>query len=172
MPFVQDFTCGQSYLDPTSVQVADVSSGTDGNITSRRIYFQTANGDYLVPTGTLTDYVLFPLPAATILVDILNQDYCLSITVQWLDVSGNVLYSKTQMFSFTLYTETFYFYLTQQAAAGNANIQDTNFYNNKMLLRVYIDSANNAVQYASDIVGGQNSLNAAANLIDNQNSFF
>lgn len=172
MAFEQNFSVAQSYLDATSLQVADTSTGTDVNITSRRIYIQDANGNYLVPSGTTTQYVLFPEPAATILINVLNQDYCLSITVQWLDVSNNILYTKTQMFCFTLYSEQFFYYLTQQAAAGNANIQDTTFYGNKMLLRVYIDSANNAVQYASDIVGAQNSLNSAAFLIDNQNSFF
>jgi len=172
MSLVVNFSVAQNILSPSVLTLADTSTGTDVLVTSRRVYLQLANGTYLTPTGTTTDYIVWPYADATISLDVLNQDYAISITVQWLDVSDAVLYTKTQVYCFTLYSEQFYYYLTQQQAAGNANIQDTNYFTNKMKLRVFIDSANNAVLFASDIYGAQESLDSAAYMIDNQNDFF
>lgn len=172
MPLSVNFSVGQSYLNPDGLSIVDTSSGSDGTITNRRIYLQTANGSYLVQAGNTLDYTNWPTPSADITLQVLNQDYALSILVQWLNNASVVVYSKEEVYCFTLYSEQFFYYLSQQQAAANANLQDTNYFTNKMKLRVYIDSANNAVQYASDIVGGQNSLNSAAYMIDNQNIFF
>ncbi len=172
MAFSQNFSVAQNILAPTILVLGDTSTGTDAAITTRRIYLQLANGSYLVPTGTTTDYIVWDEPDALISLNVLNQDYAITVTVQWLSVLGVVLYTKTQIYSFTLYSEQFLYYLTQQQAGGNANIQDTNYFINKMKLRLFIVSANNAVQYASDIYGAQECLNSAAYMIDNQNDYF
>lgn len=172
MAFSQNFSVTQNILAPSILVLADISTGTDAAITSRRVYLQLANGNYLTPTGVTTDYNLWPIPGATLSLDVLDQDYAISITVQWLDVSNAILYTKTQIYSFTLYSEQFLYYLTQMQAAGNKNLADTNYFTNKMKLRVFVDSANNAVEYASDIFGAQECLDSAALMIDNQNDYF
>lgn len=172
MAFSQNFSVAQNILAPSILVLADVSTGADAAITTRRIYLQLANGNYLTPTGTTTDYIVWDEPDATISLDVLDQDYAISITVQWLSVIDAVLYTKTQIYSFTLYSEQFLYYLTQLQAAGNANVQDTNYFNNKMKLRVFVDAANNAVEFASDIYGAQECLDSAAYMIANQNDYF
>lgn len=167
-----DFTVSQSYLNVEGLSIFDISTGTDASITNRKVFLQTAYGTYLVESGNTQNFTNWAEPAASLTLQVLNQDYSLSILVQWCNVSGTVIYFKEQVYSFTLYSQQFYYYLTQQQAAGNANIQDTNYFNNKQKLKTFIDSANNAVQYASDIVGGQNSLDAAAYMIDHQNDYF
>ncbi len=172
MSLTVNFTVAQSYLNPEGLTIVDTSTGTDATITNRRVYLQTAQGTYLVESGNNLTYTLWPEPSGDLTIQVLNQDYSLSILVQWLNSSDQVIYFLEQVYCFTLYSQQFYYYLTQQQAAGNANIQDTNYFNNKQKLKTFIDSANNAVQYASDIVGGQNSLDAAAYMIDNQNLYF
>lgn len=172
MSLTVNFTVAQNILAPNTLVIVDSSTGTDATITTRYVYLQTANGSYLVPSGVTTTYNVWNEPAATLNLDVLNQDYALSILVQWRNIAGDIVYFKEQVYSFTLYSEQFYYYLTQQQAAGNANIQDTNYFNNKEKLRIFIDSANNAVQFASDIYGAQECLDAAAEMIDNQNYYF
>lgn len=172
MALTVNFSVAQNILSPSSLVIADTSTGADASIVTRHVFLQQANGDYLVPSGITTDYNDWPEPAATLTLDVLNQDYALSIRVTWNDVSGTVIYSKEQVYCFTLYSEQFYYYLTQQQAGGNANIQDTNYFNNKMKLRIFIDSANNAVEFASDIYGAQECLDAAAYMVSNQNDYF
>lgn len=172
MSLTVSFTVAQSILSPSDLVLVDTSTGTDAAVVTRRVYLQTAMGTYLVPDNITTDYNLWPEPAASLTLDVLDQDYAISILVTWLDISNAVLYSKEQIYCFTLYSEQFYYYLTQQQAAGNANIQDTTYFTNKIKLRTFIDSANNAVEFASDIYGAQECLDAAAYMVDNQNDFF
>lgn len=84
-----------------------------------------------------------------------------------------VLYESSQLFCFTLYGESFLYQLTE-SQAGNPNqfLQDTNWYGNKMKVRVLIDSANNAVQYALDISGAQNCLDIENYIRQNQSFYF
>ncbi len=172
MAISPSFTVSQSVLSPSYVTLVDTSTGSDVSISYRRVFFQTAQGTYLVPTGTTTDYVLWPYADASLSTDILNADYGLNILVQWMSAANAVLYSSQNVYCFTVYSESFYYSLTQQQAQANSNLADTNYFNNKQQLRIYIDSANNAVLYGSDIIAAQNSLNSAAYMIDNQNYFF
>lgn len=84
-----------------------------------------------------------------------------------------VLYESSNLFCFTLYGEQFLYQLTQ-SQAGNPNqfLQDTNWYGNKMKVRVLIDSANNSVSYGNDISSAQNNLDLETYIIQNQSFFF
>ena len=167
------FGASQTIGLPSIVTLTDQHTGTDSNVTQRRAYLQTAAGSYLVPSGTTTDYVQWALADTSISIDALaGTDRTLNITVQWLDVSNNVLYTKTLLFCFTMYSETFYYGLTQGQTSSPSIVNDTNYYNNKMILRCSIDEANQAVAYGSDIVSSQSALDRASNLISNENDYF
>lgn len=172
MALTPNFSVGQSILAPSILTLVDTSTGSDGTITERRAYFQTANGSYLVPSGTTTDYVVWPYADADISVDILNQDYSLSITVLWVNISGTTVVSKEAVYCFTLYSETFYYGLTQNQASSPNIVNDQTYYSNKMVLRCNIDEATQATLYASDIYSAQAALDRAAYMILNQNYFF
>ena len=104
--------------------------------------------------------------------NVLIQDTALSITVEWLTASNVLVANKTTSFAFTAYNETFYYGLTESQVA-NANLTaSTNWYQTKMILRVELDSAYQAISFASDIFSAQAALNRATFISTNQSYFF
>ena len=151
MPLSPNFTASQNSGTPNLIFLTDTSTGSDGTITKRRIYLLQSNGTYLVPTGTVTNYIEWALVDVTTSLNVLIQDTALSITVEWLTASNVVVANKTTSFAFTAYNETFYYGLTESQVA-NANLTaSTNWYQTKMILRVELDSAYQAISFASDI---------------------
>lgn len=136
------------------------------------MYIRTATGAYLVESGTTTDYEEWPYAASTIDLDVLTQDYAVSIIILWLNTAGDTLYTKEIAYSFTGYSEQFYYTLTQGQAGRPEDLRDTDYWRNKMKLRVLIDSANQAISWASDIAAAQNCLNKAQDMIDNESYYF
>ena len=172
MPLTPNFTASQNYGTPSVITLTDTSTGSDGTIAKRRVYMLQANGTYLVPTGTTTSYVDWALVDTSINLDVLAQDSALSITVQWLTSGNVVVQSKTTSFAFTAYNETFYYGLTESQVANSNLTASTNWYQNKMTLRVELDSATQAISFASDIFSAQSALNRATYISTNSNFFF
>jgi hypothetical protein len=83
MAFINSFTAEQLYATPTILRVTDTSTGSDTDINARRVYLRQANGQYLVPQGTTTDYIEWAIGTNYIDIDVLNVDYALEIKVQW-----------------------------------------------------------------------------------------
>ena len=181
MATVPNFTASQSSGTPSIIQLNDTSTGTNtSSIAKRRVYLLQANGTFLVPAGTTNDYcdwaitdpATVPFPPTSVSLNVLSQDSALSITVQWLTSSNVVVTSKTISFAFTAYNETFYYGLTESQVA-NANLTaSTNWYQNKLILRVELDSAVQAVTFASDIFSAQAALNRATFISTNSSYFF
>jgi hypothetical protein len=172
MPLSPNFTASQNSGTPNLIFLTDTSTGSDGTITKRRIYLLQSDGTYLVPAGTATDYIEWALVDTTTSLNVLIQDTALSITVQWLTASNVVVATKTTSFAFTAYNETFYYGLTESQVA-NANLTaSTNWYQTKMILRVELDSAYQAISFASDIFSAQAALNRATFISTNQSYFF
>jgi hypothetical protein len=172
MPFVPNFTASQYSGTPSIITLTDTSTGSDVTIVSRRVYLLQANGTFLVPTGNTTDYILWDLVDPSISIDVLSQDSALSITVQWMNAGNTVVTSKTISFAFTAYNETFYYGLTESQVANSNLTASTNWYQTKLILRVEIDSADQAITFASDIYSAQAALNRATFISTNQSYFF
>ena len=172
MPLSPNFTASQNSGTPNLIFLTDTSTGSDGTITKRRIYLLQSDGTYLVPAGTATNYIEWALLDVTTSLNVLIQDTALSITVEWLTASNVVVANKTTSFAFTAYNETFYYGLTESQVA-NANLTaSTNWYQTKMILRVELDSAYQAISFASDIFSAQAALNRATFISTNQSYFF
>jgi hypothetical protein len=172
MPLSPNFTASQNSGTPNLIFLTDTSTGSDGTITKRRIYLLQSDGTYLVPAGTVTDYIEWALVDTTTSLNVLIQDTALSITVEWLTAANVVVANKTTSFAFTAYNETFYYGLTESQVA-NANLTaSTNWYQTKMILRVELDSAYQAISFASDIFSAQAALNRATFISTNQSYFF
>ena len=173
MSFSPAFTCAQSTAAPSTVVFTDTSTGTDGSIDSRRIYVTDYAGNYIVPTGTSTSYISWPLATNPITVqNLLTQDTACNVLVQWLDSGGNVLYESDEDFPFVATNQQFYFYLIQQLALSPTTLQDTTFASNLALYWTYIIGAINAISYGDSISASQNMINLANNMMNNQNYYF
>ena len=172
MPFQPNFSVAQFSGTPSSFSITDTSIGSDPSITYRRVYLLQANGTFLVPQGTTTDYIIWPLANDTITLDVLTQDSALSITIQWMNALNQKVTDKTNSFAFTAYNETFYYGLSQDLV-GNSNLSSSTSWFEWMLdLRVQLDSAQQAISFASDIYTAQAALNRATYISSNSSFFF
>lgn len=174
MPLTVNFVAAQSPISPNIVILGDTSVGTDVLVVNRRIYITDYAGNPVVPTGTTTSYIPFPLSQSTINIDVLKRDMALNIQVDWIDVNAGILYSLTQVFCFSYYTKTFLYYLVQNQAGLSTPpvITDTNYDYNLGILWTAINGAINAVVLASDIQASQNCLNRAYYLMQNETISF
>jgi hypothetical protein len=176
MSFTPNFTTYQLAGTPGTIYVEDISTGSDAAIVSRRVYLTDYEGNYVVPSGTTTDYIPFPLaPGNTIAIDCLTEDMALNIVCEWLDVADVPLYTKSKLSGFTAFNETFYYSLTQgQAAVSNPSyiLQDNTYFQNKSKLRVLLDSGNQAIVLGYDITSAQNCYDLATFMTNNQNLYF
>lgn len=164
MSFVPLFSVVQPIGFPSKLIVTDTSSGSDSNIAGRRIYLAKDSGTFLTPTGTVTQYIDFPLGSSAITINCLDKDYAILLTLQFLDNTNDIIYSTEGLEGLTLYNETFDYYLTQMMTANKALITDNNFWGNKSILRTYIDGGNQAVTLGNDIVNAQSCYDAATEL--------
>jgi len=167
MPFNPSFTTSQTIGVPESVNFADTSTGSDGSITARRVYMQLANGDYLVPDGTTTDYFVWALADVTKTFDLLTKDVAVTITVQWVDTNGTVLYSAQSVTGFTLYNETFAYQINYAMSGNPLLINDNQYFEKDSELRVNIDSGNQAISFAGDTYAAQQSYDRATAIRNN-----
>lgn len=175
MPLTPNFTTSQQAGLPSNVIVTDTSTGSDVGIVARRVYLTNYAGEYVVANGTTTDYTPWPLAQTSISIDCLTQDSALTVTVEWVNLSGVALYTKTILAGFTLFNETYYYSLTQgQAAVSNPSyiLQDNGYFQNKSKLRCLIDSGNQAVTLGYDITSAQECYDLASFMVTNQNNYF
>lgn len=175
MAYIPAFSTSQTLGSPSDVNFTNSSTGTDGSITALRIYFQQANGSFLVPEGTTTEYVVWVLAdTSTTIEDLLSisTDSAFLVTVEWVNSGGTVLYSSQQYVGYTLYWETFFYQLVQAASGNPLNMNDNSFRNNMSELRDCIDSGNQAIEFFSDLYAAQQCYTAAAILVNNGVNFF
>lgn len=172
MPLTISYAVSQNLLSATTMTVTDTSSGTDVSVTQRRILLQKLDGTYLVPAGTSTNYIQWSIANPSITMAVLLRDYALNITVQWLDVAGNVLYTSTSLYGFTLNLEQFFYQLTQYESSNPSVMNDRGYYDNKIKLRCAIDEAVNAVLVGNDIQSAQAAIERGYSLIMAQAKYF
>lgn len=165
------FTSSQNYGNIDAAILNDTSTSLSG-ITVRLVYFQKADGTYLVPTGTTTDYVVWAIGSNTLTVnDLLDKDYVLDISVVWF--TGSTVTATTPVLTlFSAYTELFLRQLTQYQAANDKLLSNKNFWSAKQKLRTLIDDAAQAVTYLNDQDVGQKCVNDCKEMTDNPSTFF
>mgnify|MGYP006921389515 CR=1 FL=1 len=166
------FNVSQTVGSPSVVTITAVVTGTDSNVTQRRVYLQTNSGEFLVPTGVSTEYNEWSISGASVDIDCLDKDYGLRVVVEWLDVSDVVLYDDEQFVGLTLYNESFDYLTTQLMASNKLLINDNNFWKNKSKLRTLIDAGNNAISFASDLDNAQSCYDGATALRDGSQYLF
>ncbi len=172
MPLSPAFSASQSGLTPNIVTLTDESSGSDSNVSSRRVYFQRSNGTYVVSASTSTSYMSWSYADSSESFDILTEDLALAITVQWLDNTNTILYELTQLYCFPQYNKNFFYYLFQQQALSPIVVQDTSYYLNLATYWANIIGAIEAIEIGADIANSQNCLNRATYMMNNEAKYF
>lgn len=172
MSLSPNFTAAQDAVYPNIVILADTSTGSDSDITSRKVYITDDEGNFVVPDGTTTDYIVWPYSDTTISLNILQYDMALSIRVDWLNDAGEVLYSLANQFCFALFNKQFYYQLVEQQGLTPRIVQDTVYFFNVATFWSLVTGAINAVEVNNDITASQECLDAATNMRENQDTYF
>ena len=174
MPLTPNFSASVLSGTPETITFSDTSTGSDVLVTQRRIYLLQADGEYLVPEGTTTDYVQWALANSSISLTVLSQDTALSVTVEWLNSSNVVLYTKTIAFGFDAFGQNFFYSLSDgQVPIVNPPVAlSQNYYQNKLQFLCYLKSAEQAITYASDIRKAQIAYDLDNEMINNQTELF
>lgn len=172
MPLTVSFTVSQTIGFPSVITLTDTTTGSDVAAVSRRIYLANGYNATIVPSGTTTNYISWPLGPTSINIDVLDKDYALNVILQYVDVNGNVVAQDSSIESFTLYNEQFLYDLTQDQTSIYQIIQDWDYYVNKEIMRCEVDSGNQAVSLAGDIAGAQSCYDRATNMRLKQDKFF
>ena len=172
MPIVPSIAVSQSALTPNEITITDDSTGSDVLISVRRLYIQTAQGTYLVESGTTTDYTVWAYADASITLDILTQDECVNILVQWLSAANAVLYTYENQYALAEYNKQFLVYLVQAQGLTPGIVQDSNYSGNVGIFWTNIIAGINQVEFGAEIAGGQNCFNRATNMRLNQSNYF
>jgi hypothetical protein len=166
MSFAPNFQVSQSLGNVSVATFTDTSTGSDVAIVGRTISLLKADGTYLLQNG------VWALASPSKDENILNRDYGLYGTVNWVDVSGNVLYSKSYTMCFVGYTKNFINGLTQQETALPNISGGVNYWDSKAKLQTLVDDADQAISMGNDYVKAQSFLDEAYYIINNQNRFF
>jgi hypothetical protein len=176
--FTGNFTCVQQ-TNLTNLLFVDTSTGgTDTNIVDRRIYLYKVDNNTLVPTGTSTPYIDWPIINSsgigdTININVLPKDYSLNIVINWISTSpiSGATYTKSSVFTFTGYTNSGLYKLVQDISARPYILNDTNYYSNLEKGYTELDNANIAQTY-SDQYSCQSALDRVYQLLSHQSLYF
>lgn len=174
MALSENFSTGQTLGLSNKITLTDLSTGSDVLVVARRVYLTDNKGNTYVETEVTTEYNVwanFP-STTTITLDVLTQDRCLWVRVDWVDVSGNVRYTKTVLTLFYLYARTYRIFLVKCMSSRPKLPDLANFYYNFMRLNSSIKEAITSVEDITDISSAQAALNRAYQLINNKSYFF
>lgn len=171
MALTPNFSSSENLSANNYVTFVDTSTGSDGTIVTRRVYILQADGTYLVPAGTTTNYFLWDYTNASITVDLLSKSTTANVTVEWWSSSAKV-YTKTILTEWDLYDYVFLFGLLQTQTSNPLIINDANYYNNTMAMIVNLFQSENAVELMDDLYSSQSALDRNQQLINNQNGYF
>ncbi len=172
MSFTPNFTASQTSFNPALVILNDVSTGSDGSIAKRRVYFTDNNGQPVVPSGDNNTWVDWALADSSITIDLLTTDLSLNTRVDWLDSGNNVLYTKNTNYCFAQFNLNFFYYLMQQQSETYNIVQDTNYFSNSAIYWINIIGAKQSVIIGNDLSASQACLNRATNMMQNQSFYF
>jgi len=177
MSFVGQFSISQG-TDVQSFSLTDTSIGADANLTGRKIYLYLSDGTTLVPAGSSTPYINWPLVAGIgdviNLTGILKKDYAINATIVWASSSPLAppsVYTYALLKTFTGNIQLFAYGLTQLQAGNPLLVNDNGYFPNKSKLRVLIEDAIDCETF-NDQYNSQLSLNAAYALQVNAKSYF
>jgi hypothetical protein len=163
MPITPNFSVS-STSDAGVYTLTDTSTGSDVGLTSRKIYL------YTVANELLQEAITWNYDDTTYDIN-LEYDAALNVRIEWL-TGTDVSYSKEAINAFTEYGEDFYYSLTQDQSANPEKLRDSDYYKNKMMFRVELDSATQAIEQGLDIYSAQKPIDRYRFLMQKSNLYF
>lgn len=154
-------------IDSTAIILTDSSTGSDGAIASRQILLYNVQNALIVPAIAWA----YPTPNP-FTINPLTTDIALSITINWLDSSGAVLYTASQIAAFTGFGEQFYYNLTQTESSSPGILQDVNYQSYRTTLRNYLDAAVQSISIGQNLGNAQAMILKENYLVANSNLFY
>lgn len=171
MALTPNFTASNSLQTPSILTLTDTSTGSDIDVVNRRVTISKPFGGYLVPSGTLTNYINWDYVNSSININAITRDYSIKVLVEWLNVDDDVLYFKEYDFNIIPLGELFNYKLIQSQVGQPNIVGNVAFYKNKSLLELELDSSNQAVVMGGDIQAGQQCIERALSLKSNYNNY-
>lgn len=173
MAIVPNFSSTESLANNNLVTFTDTSTGSDGTLTTRRIYCRLANGNYLTTAGesTTSAYEVWSYSSSSIQLNLLRQSTTSRVTVEWY-AGATLAYSKTILMEWDLYDYLFAFGLIQTQTGNPRIIQDQNYYSNFFAFITNIWNSEAAVTYGDDLYSSQGALDVNQEMITNSSKYF
>lgn len=172
MPLTPSISVSQNNGTPSQFSVQDTSTGSDPGLTERRVYLYNSANNTVVPSGTLTNYIVWPIADSSITIDVLSRDMAFMIVVNWM-TGSTVTYTYTNYYQFPANTKVFLYNLSVTQQLSNPNIiKDTQYLFNKLQLYTYVKDADNAVALGPDISKAQLAFDLAYEMMSNSNLYF
>lgn len=174
MALVAAFTATESLANPDEITFNDTSTGTDNTITTRRIYFRLANGNWADEDGnesTTETYIEWDYADSSTTLSLISQSTAADITVKWM-AGSTVVYTVQEEYCFNLYDYLFALELLQTQTSSPSVIQDTSYSNNFFDFILNIFNEENAITYGGDIYSSQGAMNRNNNYIQNEQMYF
>jgi len=160
--------------NPNTFSITDTSDYTDepqNTFSTRRVSLITTADTYLVPAGTVTDYINWPFSAGNTIIisDVMIRDYALNVVVDWISLDPQVgsSYQTQLIYGFASYNANGEYSVVQAITAKPSIVQDWNYWLN--LGRVQTEESNSvqAVYYQQQ-VSAQWAMNRAAYILQNK----
>lgn len=167
------FTGTESIGIPQQITLIDNSPSPSPGLTSRRVSFKLANGNWLNTSGESSTivYETWPIADVSLTLTLLSGSTAMDITVEWL-IGSTVDGMETESFAFVEFDYLFAYDLLGDQTSDPGITQDANYYSNFIQYIVNLFNGENAVRTGSDIYSSQGALNKNAWLEQNQTMFF
>lgn len=168
MPLTAAFTVSNNIVTPSTFQIVDTSTGSDGTVTKFVVFIYDA-ANIQIPGSPFT---FAYTPNATYNLAVLTQDIAVNIIVQWQTVASAVQVTTNQIFVFTGFLEWFNYGILQQVSAQNRLLVDRNFFSSMSELRNLIDNANKSIEVGNSIFNAEAMIILAQYMANNPTLFF
>ncbi len=175
MPLTVSIEVSQSSIAPQNITVTDTSTGSDVNVTERRIILQNAIGEYLTGNGSDINYDVWPYASSSITLSVLTEtigDQALNVIVNWVDSGGTALYTDNNNYPFPQWGKQFFVYLVQQQGLTPGVYQDLTYSGNLAVFWANLVAGINQVETGNDPAGAQNCFNRTNQMRLQENLFF
>lgn len=170
---VYSFTASESLGLPEQITLTDTSTSPDPGLTSRRVSFRMANGNWLNTAGESSTivYETWPIGDVSLTLNLLSESTTLSITVEWL-TGSTITGITTELFCFDLFDYLFAYELIGAQTSSPGIIQDNTYYSNFSAFIVNLFCAEIAVTTGDDLYSSQEALNRNQLMISNEQMYF